>query len=171
MSMEARATRRNATKRNNSEHRIQKQCERWLIALGALVNRSNAGAWTIDGRYVRGAVRGTGDLTCCLPGGRYLEAEIKRPGGQQSDAQRDRQARVVACGGLYVLADSLDTLRAGLGDALGADTVAAWERAAAERAAADRQQRREQRQRRRPEPRRPAQAWDVSAADDLWGDS
>ena len=50
--------------------------------------------------FVRANKKGTADISGCYRG-RYVELEIKVPGGIQSKAQRSRQEQVELAGGVY----------------------------------------------------------------------
>jgi hypothetical protein len=116
---------RNLVAAEQTEHQLQLEVTRWLIAnLGANV------AWSaVDhaaklserqaaDRQKRGVRRGLADYRFVLPpDGRSAEIELKRPiaASRQSPAQLAWQARVEGAGGLYVVCRSLpeviDTLR------------------------------------------------------------
>lgn len=65
-------------------------------------------------RVVRYGVPGQADLSGILPGGVRLEIEVKAPGGQQSDEQRNFERMVRRFGGVYVLAYSVADVAAAL---------------------------------------------------------
>jgi len=54
-----------------------------------------------------GCHKGLSDLTA-LKNGQTVYIEVKKPGGRQSDVQKDFQADIEAHGGVYVLAKSVD---------------------------------------------------------------
>jgi len=91
--------------------------------------RANAGVGlTLDGqRMVRYGVRGQGDLTGVVAGGRRLEIEVKRPGQRQTKEQRLFGEMITRFGGLYVLARSVEDVLAAMpaprveGDSAGAE--------------------------------------------------
>lgn len=62
-------------------------------------------------RRIRYGLVGSADLIGCW-NGRFLAIEIKAPNGRQRDEQRAFQAAVERLGGLYVLARSVDDVKA-----------------------------------------------------------
>ncbi|AMV29314.1 hypothetical protein VT84_33270 [Gemmata sp. SH-PL17] len=115
------------------EKEVQATCVAWLEWWGALPIRTNSGSMKIGKRFVRfNDEEGCGDVLCCLPdGGRFLSLELKKPGPDTTSAERKRKqarhrARVMARGGLAIVATSLDELRAGL-QAVGYDIANRYE--------------------------------------------
>ena len=51
--------------------------------------------------------KGKADLTICYLG-RYIEIEVKRPGGKQKPEQKLQELETIAAGGVYWLVYSLD---------------------------------------------------------------
>jgi len=66
-------------------------------------------------RMVRFGVPGQADLTGIMADGRRLEIEVKSVSGRQTDEQKNYQAMIEKLGGEYVLARSVDDVRAALG--------------------------------------------------------
>ncbi len=107
-------------KRNDAEHRLQRDCARYLkLALPSDVyftGVDHAGARsTFAGTLMkaRGIKPGQADLRLILPPtGRALEVEIKTPKGVQSDRQREAEEAVTAAGGLYRIVRSVPELDA-----------------------------------------------------------
>jgi hypothetical protein len=60
-------------------------------------------------RFMRFGALGSPDIFA-LKDGKCYGIEVKRPGGKQSEAQREFQERLTAAGGLYLLATSIDDL-------------------------------------------------------------
>ena len=56
--------------------------------------------------------KGISDIIGCLPDGRFLAIEVKRPGNKPSIEQADFLARVNAMGGLGLIAYSIDDVAA-----------------------------------------------------------
>lgn len=95
-----------------SESMIQ---QRILLALGAhpacRIFRMNTGALPDPrtGRLIRFGIPGMADILGILrPSGRFLAIEVKSAIGRQSTQQVAFQRMVESCGGLYVLARSVD---------------------------------------------------------------
>ena len=115
------------------EKEVQATCVAWLEWWGALPIRTNSGSMKIGNRFVRfNDEDGCGDVLVCLPdGGRFLSLELKKPGPDTTSHERKRKQaghreRVMARGGLAIVATSLDELRAGL-RAVGYDIVNPYE--------------------------------------------
>lgn len=102
------------------ESDVTRVCTDWLTLIGAVVVRVNSGGMPIDGRYVKfNSEDGCADTLVCLPGGRWLSLELKRPGRDRTKPERRarqeaHRARVRAAGGLAIVARSLDELQAEL---------------------------------------------------------
>lgn len=81
----------------------------WCQKLGRLKYfRINSGTFNVNGRYIKGAPAGTGDIIVELgPNGKYVEIEVKSESGKQSKIQRENQKQVEALGGSYILAKSI----------------------------------------------------------------
>jgi hypothetical protein len=95
--------------RESAEAKTQKQICNWLVGIGAIYAVTDAGILSKMGLGMRcGVPTGWPDLTCCLPGGRFLGIEVKAPKGKQSDDQLAMQAQIENKGGLYIVARSLD---------------------------------------------------------------
>ncbi len=79
--------------------------------------RQNTGAArTALGALVRFGVPGQADISGLrLPHGQRIEIEVKSPKGRQSQQQRRYQAMIENCGGIYILARSLEDVREVLG--------------------------------------------------------
>lgn len=100
---------------------VLRSCRQWLEAHGLQPLRNQTGQFkrTKFDKYnrerhywIRAGRLGSGDITVCGAGGRWIEIECKGPGGKQSAAQKERQKHVDAMGGLYILARSADDLEA-----------------------------------------------------------
>lgn len=111
-----------------AERDAQSACLDWLALWGALAVRVNSGGLKAGGRYVRfNSEPGCADALVCLPGGRFLSLEFKRPGRDRTAAGRKveqaaHRERVVRAGGLALVVGSLDELIRRLTDA-GYDTT------------------------------------------------
>jgi hypothetical protein len=99
---------------------VVRVCTEWLTLIGAVVVRTNSGGMKVGDRYVRfNSEDGCADTLVCLPGGRWLSLEFKRPGRDRTKPERRarqeaHRARITAAGGLAIVARSLDELRAEL---------------------------------------------------------
>lgn len=82
--------------------------ERLALIPGLVVWRSNTGVSRSGGRFVRFGIKGQGDITGLLPGGKRLELEVKLPGGKVSPEQVEFGARINAAGGLWAVVRSVD---------------------------------------------------------------
>lgn len=71
-------------------------------------------ARTRTGQVVRAGIVGQADISGIRVGGQRIEVECKAGRGQQTEAQRNWQAMIEKFGGLYILARSVDDVRAGL---------------------------------------------------------
>jgi hypothetical protein len=90
------------------EAKIQKAIAVWLISRGVVLAVTDAGILNRMGLGMGcGIPAGWPDLTCLIPGGRFLGVECKAPGGRQRDDQVQMQRKIQDAGGWYILADSL----------------------------------------------------------------
>jgi len=69
----------------------------------------------IPARTVSFGVPGQADLTGILGDGRRLEVEVKASSGRQTTEQQNYERMIVSKGGIYVLARSVDDVRAAIG--------------------------------------------------------
>jgi len=67
------------------------------------------------GQVIRFGVPGQADLSGILQGGQRLEIEVKTKTGRQSKEQKRWQRMIEKFGGVYVLARSVEDVRAVLG--------------------------------------------------------
>jgi hypothetical protein len=95
-------------RKKRPEAKIQAEIVRWLLGKGAVLAITDAGILSKMGLNARcGIPEGWPDLTCCLPGGRFLGVECKSSKGKQSRIQTVAQDKIEKNGGLYILAHSL----------------------------------------------------------------
>jgi hypothetical protein len=98
------------------EKDVQKTCCDWLRLWGCCVVRVNSGAMKIEGRFVKfNSEPGCADTLVCLPGGRFLSLELKRPGRDRTSSARTAEQaahreRIRKAGGLAIVTNSLDDL-------------------------------------------------------------
>lgn len=109
-----------------SENPVVAACLEYLRAHGACVWRNNTGMVMLHSagkpRPMRFGHPGSPDIVGCLPGGRFVGVECKRPkgprggvnGSVQSPEQCAFQADLERAGGLYILARSINDLEAAL---------------------------------------------------------
>ena len=97
------------------ESKVQKAIAAYLRSLGAVVAITDAGILNKMGLGMScGIPTGWPDITACMPGGRFLGVECKAPKGRQSVEQKNMQTQIELSCGLYILARSLDELKAEL---------------------------------------------------------
>lgn len=75
---------------------------------GLVCWRSSTGVSRSGGRFLRYGVKGQGDITGLLPGGRMFALEVKTPTGRVSPEQVEFGARVNGAGGLWAVVRSVD---------------------------------------------------------------
>lgn len=95
------------------EKQVIKACHDLLKTIPCAYGiRTNAGQGAqINGRYIKLAEPGTSDEIWCIAG-KFVAIEFKRMrGGRQSEAQKAFQARIEACGGVYLLCNTAAPLR------------------------------------------------------------
>lgn len=94
-------------------------CLQYLALRRIFAWRQNQGAIPLPGgRYRKfNGMAGQSDIIGCLPDGRFLACEVKRPGGKMSPEQEEFQRRVTEAGGVAVCVTSIDELERNLRDA------------------------------------------------------
>lgn len=96
-----------------TEHELQSAILDYLTLRGAVATRVNSGGFVIKGdakaRFVRGAPAGTADIIACYRG-RYVAIEVKFGRGKATVAQIDWGCKVRDAGGVYIIANSLETV-------------------------------------------------------------
>jgi hypothetical protein len=109
------------------EAKVKAAIDAYLKQIGAINIRTNAGSWQDEtGHWIMGAKAGTADNIACIAGA-FVAIEAKSATGTQREAQARFQQRVEARGGLYILARSVEDVRAKLAERFGEDTVRGWE--------------------------------------------
>ena len=92
---------------------IQRTILDYLALRGIFHYRNNSGAMVSEykgrKRFMRFGAAGSPDIVCVI-GGRYVGIEVKRPGGKQSDDQKEFQARLEAAGGRYLVVHSVEQI-------------------------------------------------------------
>lgn len=99
-----------AAKKKHPEKLIRDKIVKYLESIGALVINTPAGLVTVNQRTFRVGEEGRADLHCCYRG-YWISIETKAPGKQPTAAQRHYRDRVVAAGGVWIKADSVDAVR------------------------------------------------------------
>lgn len=95
-----------------SESDIQKAILDYLCARRIFHYRNNTGAAKMqNGRFVSFGIKGAPDIVC-VHKGKYIGIEVKSEKGKQSDEQKAFQKALEFAGGIYILARSLDDVRA-----------------------------------------------------------
>lgn len=102
-----------------TESQIQGDCLDWLAWHQILAFRVNSGQVLVANRngsprMIKLAPPGTADIIGMLPGGRFLAVECKTRKGKQTPEQEEFEQRVLANGGVYVLARSSEDLEKAL---------------------------------------------------------
>jgi hypothetical protein len=90
------------------EKSIQKQILDLLALYGVEAVKIQNGM--PGGRYSVGK-KATPDIMGCLPGGRHLAIEVKKPGGVATNEQLERVDRLVTMGAVAFVTDSVDEVR------------------------------------------------------------
>jgi hypothetical protein len=98
-------------RRGKPEKKVQKEIACWLLSRGVIAVVTDAGV--LYGMSC-GIPPGWPDLTGIMPGGRFVGVECKAAKGRQSEDQKEVQRIIGRLGGLYILAHSLDELKAEL---------------------------------------------------------
>jgi len=86
-----------------TEADIQKNVLEYLTAMGIKAWRNNSGR---RGRVSYGH-KGSGDIIGCLPNGRFLSIEIKKPGGSESKDQINFKEEIKKNNGLAIVVKSV----------------------------------------------------------------
>jgi hypothetical protein len=90
-------------KPKSKESDLQRQILDYLALKRIFAYRNNTGAFSNGhGGFYRFGAIGSPVITCVIAG-QYVGIEVKRPGGKQSDHQKEFQANLEAAGGKYVL--------------------------------------------------------------------
>ena len=96
------------------ESELQKSILQYLTLKRVFHYRNNSGAFKRDdGHFYRFGALGSPDIVCVI-GGQYVGIEVKRPGGKQSEHQKEFQRNLETAGGKYLLAYSLSDVMNGL---------------------------------------------------------
>lgn len=93
------------------ESDIQRSILDWLRQHKILCWRNNSGAFVLEGKTGRRSFRtggkGASDIIGCLPDGRFLAIEVKRPRGRLTDDQVQFIADVLRNAGAALVARSV----------------------------------------------------------------
>lgn len=102
-------------KRQPSEHEVQSQILQYLTIKGIFCWRSNTGAmrsiYKGKARFMRFGVVGSPDIFAVV-NGNIVGIEVKGPRGKLSAAQDEFGSRLIAAGGSYIVAFSLEDVTA-----------------------------------------------------------
>ena len=101
-----------------NESVLQRAVLAHLMSMGLFVWRMNTGKAQMRGRWVQFGLPGQADITGILPNGRRLEVELKSDTGRLSPEQKKFRDSIVASGGLYIAARTLDEALAPVREAL-----------------------------------------------------
>lgn len=101
-----------------NEAAVVKACLHWLTLNRCFVWRNNSGAYAPEkgGRFVRFGKKGSADIIGLNPHGVFLAVECKAGKNKLQPAQIAFRDSVVACGGVHVVAYSVDDLEAAKAD-------------------------------------------------------
>ena len=97
--------------KEGSEKDVQKSIIQYLKLKKVVAYRMNTGAIKTEGRFLRFGSPGMADVVAFTPQ-TVAWIEVKGPKGIQSDAQKDFQKVHEGLGHVYILARSLDDVRA-----------------------------------------------------------
>lgn len=76
--------------------------------------RNNSGGFRdAQNHFYRFGAVGSPDIVCVV-NGQYVGIEVKKPGGRQSEHQKEFQRRLEEAGGRYILARSIDDVERAL---------------------------------------------------------
>ena len=99
-----------AVKKKHPEKTIRDKIVKYLEGVGALVLNTPAGLMTVEGRTFSMGEPGRADLHVCYRG-RFIAIETKAPGKQPTDAQLRYRDRVIKAGGVWIVADCIETVK------------------------------------------------------------
>ena len=100
----------NESEKKMNESEIRNKILAACCAYGGLWYRRNVGQGvSATGVWVKFGLPGQADINGCLHG-KFIEIEVKAKKGKQYDAQKKWQAAVEKAGGIYILADNVDTV-------------------------------------------------------------
>lgn len=74
--------------------------------------KNSTGAARAHGRYLRWGLKGSADIIGIGFGGRFIAIECKTGQSRQKEHQRNFQNMVTSLGGIYIVARSVDDVRA-----------------------------------------------------------
>jgi len=93
------------------ERDILNGCLAVLRLRGIFHFRQNVGGAEVQsGHFIRFGVKGCSDILGCLPDGRFLAIEVKRPGKKPTADQSDFLQSITNHGGLAIVVHSVDEL-------------------------------------------------------------
>ena len=101
------------TEANVLEKTVIKACHDLLKTISSAygIRTNSGGGAKINGRYIQLAEAGTSDEIWCIAGA-FVAIEYKRmKGGRLSPKQIAFQAKIEACGGVYLLCNTAEPLR------------------------------------------------------------
>ena len=96
----------------SSETQIQKAILEYLWFNRILAWRNNTGGMTDKrGHFYRFGKKGSGDIFCVLPGGKFVSIEVKSAKGRVRESQKEFMKEVNEQGALAFVARSIDDVR------------------------------------------------------------
>jgi hypothetical protein len=93
-----------------SESVLVADCLEWLLAMGCLAWRQNAGMIRKGNHMIRQGPKGISDIIGCTPTGRFLAVECKRRGRKVTADQQLYLERIRGCDGIGLVVYSLGEL-------------------------------------------------------------
>ena len=110
----AQPTAKKKKKTKGPEATILDAIVRWLKANGAIALRVNSGYLRdAQGHVFNGAPAGTSDIVCCWRG-RFVAIEVKAGNNQPTEKQKAFLNKVIAAGGIALVANSLELVKVAL---------------------------------------------------------
>jgi len=73
--------------------------------------KNSTGSGKVNNRFLRWGLKGSADIIGVGLGGRFIGIEVKTGQSPQKEQQRNFQNMVIAMGGIYIVARSIDDVR------------------------------------------------------------
>jgi hypothetical protein len=94
-----------------TETEIQAEILTCLQYRGVLATRNQSGTLHVGGHWINLGASGWPDIIGCLPGGQFLGVEVKKPGEKLTSQQWEIADKIIAAGGLVIVATSAEDLQ------------------------------------------------------------
>jgi len=95
---------------------IQAEILSYLKDRGILATRNQSGHVQVGHNWVNLGAAGWPDIIGCLPGGRFLGIEVKRPGEKLSDKQKEICWQLFVIGAQIITATCVEDVEKGLNE-------------------------------------------------------